>query len=255
MKEALTQILGRLLWGLIEGCSLVTFDWKRGRVSKTQHPRIFIRLLNILAFQRWTTFYETKIGLEIAKYRREIVHWVLLCNDINCKVAPCLGIEEQSGQLALVTKLIEGRQPEREETIPVSEELTVLFLRAGISTWPICRFHPRFETNFIIDSEGTPWIIDLESHVLTIFVPFKELWDNLLVGNFPPFDDIHFPKLRRFFRKESSGLPVGDKERFRVCIQKCEELTRKQKSAELRIWSRLVGFLSCILRVGKEWDR
>lgn len=256
MKETVTRFLGWLLWGLIGGSSVVINpDQGSGRVIKIQQPRIFIRMLNFLAFQKWTTLYEREIGLQIAKCRREIAHFVLLCGGARCRVAPCLGIERWNGQLALVTQLVEGRQPDREEIISVAREVTALFLRAGLSVWSVCTFHPRFHTNFVIGEEGVPWIVDLESHVLGIFVPFEELWGSLLIGNFPPFDDIHFPKLWEFYHEESGSLPMVDRERFKTLIEECEQLTRRQKSEELRIWSRLLSVLLCAARFEKERER
>lgn len=255
MKEAVTQFLGQLLWGLIEGSSVIILDRERGRVGKIQRSRIFIRILNFLAFQRWSTLYEREVGLRIAICRREIAHWVLLCGSVRCRVAPCLGIESWNGRLALVTRLIEGRQPNREEIVATSREVTILFLHAGLSVWPVCTFHPRFHTNFVIDEEDVPWIVDLESHVPGIFVPFEELWDNLLIGNFPPFDDIHFPKLWIFYREESGSLPRVDRERFKTLIEECEQLTRRKKSGELRVWSRILSVLFRAARLKKEWER
>lgn len=254
MKKALMRILRYLLWSLIQGSSRLVFDQEQERVKKVVQPRTFVRLLHLLAFQRWTTLYETEIGLQIASYRRELLRWVLRCAQADCRIAPCLGTETQDGKLALVTHWIKGRHPRREEIAAISQQITTLFLGAGLPTWSVCLHHPRVETNFMIDPEGQLWIIDYESHVLGIFASFKEVWENLLLGNFPPFDEIHFPILWRFYRHKGWRLPEEERGRFRACIEQCQALVREQKSQEIRIWSRFLVILFFPLRLRREYN-
>lgn len=253
MREVLTRPIGWLVWPLIKCSSVVTFDRERGRASKVYHPRIFIRILHFLAFQKWTFLYESEIGLQIAGYRREIAKYVLLCGmGGRCKIAPFIGIESQGGRLAFVTELIKGRQPKNQaEVLGLLKELTALFVRAGLPTWSTGTLNLQAYTNIIIGHDGIPVIIDGESLLLSIFVPFGELWSNIKAGNFPPFDEICFPKLWRFHYEVRDSLGDGG-ERFKSCVEECERLVKIQKSREIRLWSRLLNLIMIISGVRKE---
>lgn len=253
MGETLTRLIGRILWPLIKGSSKITFDRENGRVSKVYQPGILVRVLHFLAIQKWTFLYEREIGLRIAGYRREVVKYVLQCGlGEKCRVASFLSVEPQGGKLALVTELIEGRQPRNQSEVSgLLEELTALFVRAGLPTWSICPHNPRAYTNIIIGTDQIPVIVDLESLLLGIFVPLEELRDNVKAGNFPPHDDTCFPKLWRFYREVKDSLTDGGR-RFRFCIEECERLTREQKSGEIRVWSRVLNFFVAVLGARKE---
>lgn len=236
MREMLTRSIGWLIWPLIKCSSVVTFDRERGKVSKVYYPRIFIRILHFLAFQKWTFLYETELGLKIAGFRREIAKYVLMCGmGRRCRIASFLGVESQGGKLAFITELIKGREPRNQaEVSELLQELTALFVRAGLPTWSICTHNPRAYTNIVIGFDGTLVVVDLESLLINICIPLEELWNNIKAGNFPPFDDICFPKLWQFYHEVRDSLEDGG-ERLRYCIKECEGLTKKQKKSRASV--------------------
>lgn len=244
-------VIGRMLWLLVKGSSTVTLDWEKGEAVKVYHPRLFVRLLHFLAFQKWTFLYETEIGLQLAGCRRKIAAYVLQCGGMEgrCQIAEFLCIERQGDKLAFVTRLIEGREPCRTEVLALLGELETLFLEAGVPTWSVSPHNPRAQTNFIVDGDRIPVIVDLESIMLNVCVPLEEIRANILARNFPPFDEIHFFKLWRFFWQNRNKLPDKGEE-FQQCIERCEKLTGQVKSWQPRIWSRLLCFLLKVFRKG-----
>lgn len=252
MGGRLTQLIGRIVWPLIKNSSKVTFDKKSGKVSKVYQPRIFVKILSFLTFQKWIFLYETEIGLQIAGYRREIVNYVLRYHmEGRCRVASFLGIKSQENKPALITELIEGREPNPDEVSRLLRELTTLFPKVGLPTWSICSYNPRAYTNIMIGSDQMPVIVDLESLLPSIFVPLEEWRDNIKVGNFPAHDDMCFSKLWQFYRQVQNSLDDNGR-RLKFCIQECERLTKEQKNHELRLLSRILNILLTILRAGKE---
>lgn len=245
-----TELIGFFVWPLVEGSNTVALDRERGCAGKVCRPRLFVRILHLLAFLMWRLPYEEAIGLRRAGYLREIASFVLLhFTGRRDAVASFVGIEWQNGKPVFVTEFIEGRQPAPKEVATYQDKVTDYFTRAGLPTWEICTSNPRGYTNFILrEGDGAPVIIDLESLILNVFVSLEEWSDAIRAGNVPPFDDICFPKLWVFFHEVKGGLDENGARRFEICIRRCQQLTREMRRNEPRIWARL---LSPLLR---RWE-
>ena len=122
-------------------------------------------------------------------------------------------------------------------------EVADTFADAGLSVWQVNPRNPHAHTNLIRTPEGDLKVIDLESAVVTP-MPAPGQWRAALKsGNFPVFDDIDIPRLRRFAdsNRETLLTTIGPEMLVELehTVERCDADIRLWKEAEPRIWGRL----------------
>lgn len=209
MRGKIRDLIGRVLLPLIQGSSSVVIE--NEHITKYNHPTVFVRLLHLIFFRRWIHPYEIKDYLYMATYRRRIANLVLeftLNKKDTVAIIDAVGSEDENN-CGIRSRFIKGElatpSPEARKFF---ETVVEAFLKAGLPTWQVNpRFNPRAWTNAICQN-GSLVIIDLESQVPNLFVPFAEwrtAWKN---GHLFPFDEMDFDKLWAYVRVvEEKGWP------------------------------------------------
>lgn len=197
------DVIGRLVLPFVRGSSSV--EVRDGWITKFNHPTTFVRLLHLLAYNRFWHPYEDQDHIQLAKERREIASLILEFEMGEARlVAPIIKISRNGRGLGLTAPFIAGEVPKPSaETRAFFGRVVRIFLEAGLPTWQINpRFNPRALTNAICCAgHGLPVIIDLESQIINLFVPRQEwhtAWKN---GHIVPFDEMDFDRLWAFVHK------------------------------------------------------
>jgi hypothetical protein len=109
-------------------------------------------------------------------------------------------------------------------------------------TWQIAPGNPHAYSNFIRRPNGELKLIDLESALVSVSYPWKELRPALRDGNFPTFDDVNFVQLRSYVNTNVAELTetLGSEglEELRDAIEAAEVASKSWKESEPRIWGR-----------------
>ncbi len=188
--------------------SFVTLDFKKGTAHKAYRPRRAVKLLYWLAFQAPFPYSTDRDALEACRERRVIVglltkFWFGL--DI---VAPVVEIaEEDNGEVAFVTQLVEGQAPENKfRARSFLKLLTHHFIEAGLPTWQVSPHNPRSVGNLMEVDDGTYRIIDLESNLVAALTPMSAVSGAIQQKQFPNFDDIDTKTLEGYLARHGSRI-------------------------------------------------
>jgi hypothetical protein len=121
------------------------------------------------------------------------------------------------------------------------------FQETGMPTWQIAPGNPHAYSNFIRRPNGELKLIDLESALVSVSYPWKELRAALRDGNFPVFDDVDFVQIRKYVSTHTPELttslgPEGLAELIQA-IDAAESASLSWKSSEPRIWGRMGAWI------------
>ena len=223
--------------------SVVVLDPQEGTARKTYRPPRLVRLLYWLSFQASFPYDSNPAALQAASYRRTIAGLLTVHRFGKDLVAPATGVDCVNGEFQFVTEYVPGPKVENDQaTKQFLGQVAETFVEAGLSVWQINPLNPHAHTNLIRNSDGDLKIIDLESAVVTPFLGPGEWRSALRSGNFPVFDDIDFPRLRRYMSAnvvalEGSLGPAGVLE-LTQAVDRCEAAIQCWKEGEPRIWGR-----------------
>lgn len=234
---------------LIKGVgSLVTLDFKSGRVHKMYKPRFAVRALYWLAFQAPFPYSTDRDALEASRERRVVVglltkYWFGL--DI---VAPVLGLEpDEAGNLNFVTELVRGHEPENKfRARRFLKVLTQHFIEAGLPTWQVSPHNPRSVGNLMEVDDGSYRIIDLESNLVAALTPLTAVTSAIRQKNFPNFDDIDTAQLEAYLSKYGRRIreKVGSEDYLKLmdAAVAYAEYVKRWHSREPRVVGRILRF-------------
>lgn len=238
MLGKIRDLIGRAVFPLVRGSSSVVR--RSDLIVRYNHPTLFVRVLHLLAFGRWRHPYEDNDYLELAQYRRRIASLILEFEMRQADlVAPILYIEKNRNRgFGIVCPFIEGETPEpgREARLFL-DRVTGIFRQVGLPTWQVnARVNPRAWTNVIWSPDRTRLtIIDLESQIVSPFVPLPEWWAAWCNDHPVPFDEMDFTRLRTYGRASGSAYLCN-------LIQRAQQLHIEICRREERIWSPALDF-------------
>ena len=226
--------------------SVVWLNPERGTATKVYTPPAVVRLLYWLAFQARFPYVDNKVALQAAAYRRKLASLITLHRFGKDLVAPVLAVNNTGGRYEFVTEFVPGEKVENDEAAKeFLGQVSDVFSAAGLSVWQINPQNPHARTNLIRTPEGDLKIIDLESALVTPFLPKGQRRSALKAGNFPVFDDIDFAILRSYLTSNKAALgasltPDGLAE-FQRATDLAEDSITAWKNAEPRIWGHIIS--------------
>ena len=221
--------------------SKVYLDWKAGTATKEYNPPLPIRALYRLAFQAPFPYQGRRDALEAAAAKRKIAGLLTKHRFGYDMVAAVYGIHETENGYSFQTELIQGVEPKsNSEVEDLLTEMCAYFQETGMPTWQIAPGNPHAYSNFIRRPNGELKLIDLESALVSVSYPWKELLPALRDGNFPTFDDVNFVQLRDYVNTHMTELAktLGSEglEELRYAIEAAEVASKSWKESEPRIW-------------------
>ena len=226
--------------------STVMLDPQQGTATKIYRAPALVRMLYWIAFQAKFPYESNTAALQASKYRRKIAGLLTTHVFGSDLVAPVVEVRSVNGQYALVTQFVPGDKVLNDgATKRFLAQVAETFAQAGLSVWQIDPRNPHAHTNLIRTPEGEMKIIDLESAIVTPLPARGQWWSAMKSGNFPVFDDIDFPRLRRYIDENRADLartlgPTGIAELVEAVAQG-ERTIRSWKDGEPRIWGRLLS--------------
>lgn len=224
--------------------SYVYLDRMHGTATKVYAPTAPVKALYWLAFQAPFPYSHNLCALKAAEQRRRIAGLLTQHFFGQDMVAPVLEVRCNGGGCAFITELVPGEAPsDREKAQQFLGAVSRRFVEVGLPTWQINPTNPKATQNLIETADGQYKIIDLESALVSPVLPPRQWWDALKTGNVPIFDDVFFPKLRRFVSRNGGrlrrSLGAAGLRELRRAIRTCEAFTRCWQRRELRIWAHL----------------
>ena len=172
--------------------STVKLDYDRGTAEKIYEPTRFVKLLYRLSFQAPFPYADNIAALEAARHRRTVAGLLTKFWFGENMVAQALDVRPESdGRYTFVTELVRGTEPKNPQRAKATlRKLTARFLEAGLPTWQVGHYNPKAIPNLLERDDGSYRIIDLESNLVTPFMPPAALISAIRVGQYPSFDDI-----------------------------------------------------------------
>ena len=261
-------LLGRLLWRRLEGSdpgqagaapqggvvwtgsisSTVRLDYDAGIAEKRYEPPLLVRALYRAAFQAPFPYEQNDDALEAALHRRTIAglltkHWFG-----ESMVARALDARrDEQGRRNFVTELVRGTAPrDRDRARRALRRLNRRFLEAGLPTWQVWHHNPRAVGNLIERPDGSYRIIDLESNLVTPFLPPSALVRAIRGGRFPAFDDIDVERLRDYLAANETTIATSlgepDTRRLLDATEAYAAAAERWYASERRLLSRALRF-------------
>lgn len=177
--------------------STVKLDYDAGTAEKIYLPTRFVRLLYRLAFQGRFPYADNAPALEAARLRRTVAGLLTEAWFGENLVAQVLSVRpEDDGRFTFVTELVRGTEPKDPPHAKLLlRQLTERFLDAGLASWQVAYYNPRALGNLIERPDGSYRIIDLESNLVTPFMPLGAAMRAIRQAQYPSFDDIDMPRL------------------------------------------------------------
>ena len=225
--------------------SVVILNPVRGTATKVYRPPALVRILYWLAFQAPFPYVSNSMALQAGDYRRKVANLLTLHRFGKRLVAPVLAVNDTGGHYEFVTEYVAGEKVENDEAArEFLSQVSETFAEAGLSVWQVNPSNPHAQSNLIRTPNGDFKIIDLESALVTPFLPKGQRLSALKAGNFPVFDDIDFPRMRHYIATNLTALEVSlgssDLAELKHSVGHFEEAIRSWKEAEPRLWGRIV---------------
>jgi undecaprenyl-diphosphatase len=255
-KQPPQPVDGVIVTGSI--ASKVVLDLRAGTATKEYRPPWPVRALYWVAFQAPFPYRARKDALLAGAAKRKIAGLLTEHRFGADMVAPVLDIRQrEDGAYEFVTELVPGREPESNSEVEgVLTELYAFFRQTGLPTWQIAPGNPHAYSNFIRNPQGELKLIDLESAIVSVSYPWRELLAALRDGNFPVFDDVDFVQLRGYVSEHGAELArtLGPAKlaELNEAIDVAEMETESWKQSEPRIWGRIGRSVYRILAVGRH---
>ena len=228
--------------------STVKLDYDRGTAEKIYEPTRFVRLLYRLSFQAPFPYADNVAALEAARHRRTVAGLLTRFWFGENMVAPALDVRhEDDGRYTFVTELVRGtapRDPQRaKQTL---RKLTERFLEAGLPTWQVGHYNPKAIPNLLERDDDSYRIIDLESNLVTPFMPRAALLRAIRVGQYPSFDDVDVTRMFAYLVEHREAI-IGElgREQAHELFDAAESYATAQAewfAGEARIASKVLRF-------------
>ena len=225
--------------------SIVMLNPARGTATKVYRPPALVRILYWLAFQAKFPYVDNSIALLAGDYRRKVANLLTLHRFGKRLVSPVLAVNDTGKHYEFVTEYVAGEKVENDEAArEFLGQVSETFAEAGLSVWQINPNNPHAQSNLIRTPDGDFKIIDLESALVTPFLPKGQRLSALRAGNFPVFDDIDIPRMRGYIESNAraleSSLGSYGLAELKDAVGHLEETIRLWKDAEPRLWGRIV---------------
>ena len=154
---------------------------------------------------------------------------------------------DDDGGYTFVTELVRGTEPKdplrAKETL---RKLTERFLDAGLPTWQVGYYNPKAIPNLLEQADGSYRIIDLESNLVTPFMPPAALVRAIRAGQYPSFDDIDLNRLFAYLVEQREAIIAAlGREQAHELFDAAESYATAQGEwfeGEARIPSKLLRF-------------
>lgn len=241
--------------------SRVVLDFDAGTAEKAYGSGTpLVRWLYWICFQAPFPYTANEAALETALHRRRVVGLLTkfwFGEDI---VAPMVELRRlDSGHMALVTELVRGDVP---RNIPAAQamlrELTTRFLESGLPVWQVADYNPRAIGNLMETADGGFMMIDLESNLVTPFLPPAAIVRSIRLGQYPSFDDVDIPRLRGYVESNAAALRrqlgEADAAELVAATERLADAQARWFESEPRWPSRILRFLFRLIDV-PSWVR
>ena len=178
----------------------VVLDYDKGTAEKVYRPTKMVKALYALAYQAKFPYTDNVDAFEAARLRREIGGLLTEAWDGESLVAQTLDVRPtEDGRIVFVTELVRGTFPrDKQRARAFLNVLSKRFQEAGLPPWQVASYNPRAIGNLIERSDGSYRVIDLESNLVTPFLPPAAMVRAIRNGQYPSFDDINVARLESY---------------------------------------------------------
>lgn len=240
--------------------STVKLDYDAGTAEKIYLPTPFVQLLYRLAFQARFPYADNAPALEAARQRRRVAGLLTEAWFGENLVAQTLDVRrEDDGRFTFVTELVRGTEPKDPRHAKLLlRQLTERFLDAGLASWQVGYYNPRALGNLIERPDGSYRIIDLESNLVTPFMPLGAAVRAIRQAQYPSFDDIDMPRLTDYLAANHDELvailgPAKSEALFNAADQ-YGQAQREWHGSELRLPGKIMRVALSLIDVPR-WIR
>ena len=241
--------------------SRVVLDFDAGTAEKAYGAGTpLVRWLYRFCFQADFPYTGNEAALETAVHRRAVVGLLTRFWFGENLVAPIIELRTlDDGRFALVTQLVRGDVPRNIEGAKrLLSDLTRRFLEAGLPVWQVADYNPRAIGNLMELPDGSFAMIDLESNLVSPFLPPGAIVRSIRNAQYPSFDDVDIRRLREYLdanRAEiESALGPEDAAELHAATERLAEAQARWFASEPRIISRTLRFLFRLIDV-PSWVR
>ena len=228
--------------------STVKLDYDLGTAEKSYQPTRFVKLLYRFSFQAPFPYADNIAALEAARHRRTVAGLLTKFWFGENMVAQALDVRPESdGRYTFVTELVRGTKPKDAQRAQATlRKLTARFLEAGLPTWQVGYYNPKAIPNLLERDDGSYRIIDLESNLVTPFMPRAALIRAIRAGQYPSFDDIDVNRMFAYLVEHREAI-IGQlgREQAHALFDSAESYATAQGEwfgGEARIPSKLLRF-------------
>ncbi|MGH2628132.1 MAG: hypothetical protein ACRDHY_15950, partial [Anaerolineales bacterium] len=203
---AAPPLSGTVMTGSIS--SDVLLDYDRGIAEKVYRPTRPVKLLYALSFQARFPYTDNAAAFEAARLRREIAGALSEAWFGENLVSPALEVRPSGdGRYVFVSELVRGTAPsDRSHARTFLNRLAERFEDSGLPLWQVAPYNPRAIGNLIERGDGSYRVIDLESNLVTPFLPPRALARAIRAGHYPSFDEIDTRRLQGYLQTNSEML-------------------------------------------------
>jgi len=241
--------------------SRVVLDFDAGTAEKAYGVGTpLVRWLYRFCFQAAFPYTGNEAALDTAVHRRVVVGLLTKFWFGKDLVAPIIELRKlDDGRFALVTQLVRGDVPRNLEAgNALLQDLTRLFLESGLPVWQVAHYNPRAIGNLMELPDGSFAMIDLESNLVSPFLPPAAIVRSIRNGQYPSFDDVDIPRLREYLtanRADLEGkLGTADAAELSAATERLADAQTRWFASEPRIISRTLRFLFRLIDV-PSWIR
>jgi membrane-associated phospholipid phosphatase len=225
--------------------SLILF--REGEAWKIYSPGFVPQAVYWLSFQAPFPYANNEAALAAALHRRKLARLLSEYWYGEPRVGELLRIDDYDGRPAVVSRFIEGKEPDHDSARPFLEDLAARFDQAGLPTWQIDPRQPRSFGNVIETPDGRLMIIDLESGMVSPLASPRAWMRAIRRATVPLFDDMYFDVTRDYVTAEEDAMraQMGDDWYWTVRreVDRAEQTAIAWHSSEPRIWSRILRWL------------
>ncbi|MEX0783072.1 MAG: hypothetical protein WD557_10505 [Dehalococcoidia bacterium] len=215
---------GTVMTGSIS--SDVLLDYDKGTAEKVYRPTKPVKLLYALSFQSKFPYTDNEPAFEAARLRREVAGLLSEAWFGENMVSPTLEVRPNGdGRFVFVTELVRGTEPtDKQHARAFLDQLAEKFTASGLPLWQVAPYNPRAIGNLIERADGTYRIIDLESNLVTPFLPPRSLVRAIRAGQYPSFDEIDTARLGSYLEMNNDMLvsTLGAEKALRLTVAASE---------------------------------
>ncbi len=238
----------------------VLLDYDKGTAEKVYRPTKPVKLLYALSFQSKFPYTDNEPAFEAARLRREVAGLLSEAWLGENIVSPALEVRPNGdGRFVFVTELVRGTAPtDKQDARAFLNRLADKFTESGLPLWQVAPYNPRAIGNLIERADGSYRVIDLESNLVTPFLPPKSLVSAIRAGQYPSFDEIDTARLQSYLQANNEMLvsTLGDEkaERLFAAAGEYDVAQRAWHASEQRYATRTLRFAFRLVDV-PSWFR